>query len=492
MGTAARKSIRMPFAVALGLAWVLTGAPATHAVTCASPDELCTGDPCVIGHLKLPGRCVLDFGDRTLVLAGSLMIPNGGELSLSAGDIDVRRAIIGRHAKPFTGVGATITLTARDDITVRWRIDASGRTVPGRITLTAGDDIRLLAPVRASANGPNPMAPGGTIQISAGGTLSAIPRARLRAQGAAATAGGTIALEGRGGVQLATKVAADGRGGGSVSVSSAAGHILLEQALTATGTDGAGGSIVALAMAGSVTMRDRLDVGGVTTGGSAFVVGARGVVSASLRARGGLATGLGGSLLLASDRDITITDALYADGGSGGSIQVVSTNGSLHTLHPLLADGSTGAGGAIAISVAGQARIDATLDADGRRAGGSISIGGATVRVGNRGTLAARGDVGGRIAVSGGSVTVDPGAKVLVDGDAPSGTIAFDATAGDLALLGDFRARGEGGQIRGSAAGGLIASGMFTARGNGCIAFTGATVDISGGAFDTPPSASCP
>lgn len=492
MGTAVRKRTRIPVGAVIGLAAALTGAPAAQGVTCATPDELCTGDPCVVGQTRLPARCVLDFGERTLVIAGALMIPNGGELSLTARDIDVRRAIIGRHAKPFAGLGASITLAASDDIIVRWRIDASARSAPGSITLLAGDDIRLLAPVRAATNGPNPLARGGTITMSAGGTLSAIPRARMRAEGAATTAGGAIALSGRDGVLLATKVGADGQSGGSIAVSSSAGSILAEQALTATGTGGGGGSVVAVATAGTVALRDRVDAEGQTLGGNVFLIGGRGVAaSGAVRARGGLASGSGGAVVVASDRDIALEDKIYADGATGGSIQLISTGGALRTVAALLADGSTGSGGAIAVSAV-ETVIDSACDADGRAQGGTIGVSGQVVRLGNRGTLSARGTTGGTVAVSGAQVSVDPGARVLVDGDRPSGSIAFDATAGDLTLRGEFRARGEGGRIRASASGGLVADGTFAAFGNGCIALTGETIDITGATFDTPPGMSCP
>ncbi len=114
---------------------------------------------------------MLDFGTRTLVIGGTLRVPNGGTLSLTAGDIDVRRAISGRHAKPFSGAGADIALAARGSLTVRWRIDASARASAGSIHLLALQDIRLLAPIRAATNGPQPAASGGVITVSGGAVV---------------------------------------------------------------------------------------------------------------------------------------------------------------------------------------------------------------------------------------------------------------------------------------------------------------------------------
>src|SRR3954470_22026406 len=93
----------------LGLSGVAHAAPV---VACTQPADLCAGDPCTTGAMTVAPNCVLDFGDRRLVVAGAITVPDGGVLSLSAGDVDVRG--------PITGIGSTgpsITLHATRSIT---------------------------------------------------------------------------------------------------------------------------------------------------------------------------------------------------------------------------------------------------------------------------------------------------------------------------------------------------------------------------------------
>ncbi|HEY0300850.1 MAG TPA: hypothetical protein VGC36_05940 [Rhizomicrobium sp.] len=477
------------------LGFVGVASTAGAIVKCTTPDSLCRGNPCVIGQIEVASPCVLDFGARKLVIGGALKVPNGGTLDLTADDIEVRRAIVGRHAKPFEGIGSKITLTAHDDILVGWRIDASARSVPGEISLIAGGDIVLQAPVRAAANGPNPNAAGGSITIDAGGQVVAIGRARIRAEGAASTAGGTVSISAVQSVNLLNRVGADGRTGGSIAIISQRGNVSTTLPLSARGRFGDGGSIALFAATGVLTVRDRVDAEGTGAGGSAFLVGNRSFTNVGqVRAGGGLMGGVGGQVVIASNGAVSVQDTLYADGSHGGSIQVLSTAGSVHTLAPLLADGKTGTGGTVQISSGTTTTVDQAVDADGGLRGGNIAVLGPTVTVTDHGSLSARGDTGGSIAVDGGSIAIEVGAKVLADGDLPGGTIHFDATAGDLTLSGDFRARGAtGGSIQGSAARALLANGAFAARGNGCIGLSAGTLlDIASGDFDVPVVTSCP
>jgi len=41
---------------------LLLAAPGRAQVDCSDPDNLCTGDPCVIPALELPSDCTVDFG----------------------------------------------------------------------------------------------------------------------------------------------------------------------------------------------------------------------------------------------------------------------------------------------------------------------------------------------------------------------------------------------------------------------------------------------
>lgn len=460
-------------------------------VSCADPDNLCRGQLCVTPPMEVEKDCVVDFGDRVLVIGGTLKVPNGGRLVLKAGVIDVRRAIIGRHAKPFEGSGASIELVSKGSLTVGWRIDASGRTTPGSVTLIAGGNISLFAPVRAAANGPDPTAPGGKIRMQAGGVLQAVGRARIRAEGDIDTPGGEIQLTGARGVFLHNRIGADGASGGSVAIATRNGDVLVGDSLTATGDSGAGGTVSVTAVGGRLTAIDYVDTDGAADGGNIILVGGGDVITfGDLRARG--PGGSGGTIVLASNANVLNYEALYAGGRRGGQISLLSSFGMVRTQAPLLAAGAGNDGGSIGIIGSDGVVIGSMVNADGQLLGGEINVFGFAVELGTRGDLFARGATGGTVSLRGATVSVEMGARVLVDGDAPGGSIRLAATEGDLTLSGSFRARGRnGGRIEADAAGNLRADGAFES-GRGCIALSGASVDISGGTFDAPVVAECP
>lgn len=501
MGAAERQGTigfnhRAAFALAWGLlalAVLLITGTARGAVSCASPDNLCVGDPCVTGQLEVTSPCVIDFGDRTLVIRGTLKVPNNGVLSLRARDIDVRRAIVGRHARRHESGGSDITLMASRNITVRWRIDASARTRPGKIHLMAGNHIKLLAPLRAATSGPVPTASGGSITVEAGGTIDAVKRARLRVRGSD-TPGGEILLNGSAGVRLQNRITASGSSGGNVRIVSARGDIVLSEGLDTTGDDGDGGSATLIATVGDVTLFDRIDAEGSTQGGKITLIGGGPVTAfGALRAGSSSLTGNGGDVVVAGDGEVLISEVVNVDGMSGGQIVIGSTNESTRIAAPIVASGGRGNGGRVVLGSGKNTFVGNQVDADGGALGGMIEVSaGQTLTLTPQGALLARGDTGGEINLDGGSVTVPAGGRVLVDGDVPGGSISFAATAGDLILDGDFRARGRtGGRIEGMATGDVVAGGAFAARGDGCISLSGNSLDVSGGTFDVPLADAC-
>jgi hypothetical protein len=475
---------------------LLSGTRGEAAVSCANPDLLCRNNPCVIHDtIEVETPCSVDFGDRDLVIAGAIKVPNGGLLSFSAGSIEVNRPILARHTKQAQGDGGTITLVAARNITVNWRLEASARKRPGTIQLIAGDDVKLLAPVRAGAAGSNPRASGGSVMVTAGGTIKTVHRARIRVHGDVTTAGGSAVLNAGRGILLGSRITASGASGGVIEANSTEGGVFVAEPIEATGGDGDGGRVSFVAASGAVNVVERVDVEGSGRGGSISVIGALPVVTNSeLRAGSRVLAGDGGSVVVASDKDVTIEEVIFADGRNGGQVTVVSQTGTATMQSPVVAGGNRGIGGSVLLNGGTNLLVASPIDADGQSLGGSITAAAADVRLTSHGSLFARGDTGGTINVSGDMVTIPAGAKVLVDGDTPGGgSITFAANAGDLILDGDFRARGDvGGSIEGSASGDVVASGEFSARGNGCIAFSaGSTLDISGGAFDVPIAAQC-
>src|SRR4029453_13225846 len=199
---------------------------------------------------------------------------NGGVLWWKAGTIDVRRPIIGRRARKYAD-GADITLTATRDISVRWRIDAAGPTKPGKTHPSAGENVHLLAPLRAAAKGLSPRAAGGSITVDAGGDVSSRRRARLRANGAATTAGGAGQLNAGRRIALESRISAFGRDGGHVSLS-AGGNISFARPVDVEGVNGDGGSVTVRVPGGSITAAADFEAQGLAKGGSITFIG-RGV-----------------------------------------------------------------------------------------------------------------------------------------------------------------------------------------------------------------------
>src|SRR5262245_49496554 len=109
---------------------LVTAADVSAQVSCADPDDLCTGDPCVIGTVTVVPPCEVDFGNRTLEVAGVVSVPDGGTLSFTAGQIRLLGRIDGRNA----GIGAAVTLVANvGSLETAGKIDVFGGAGGGSV-----------------------------------------------------------------------------------------------------------------------------------------------------------------------------------------------------------------------------------------------------------------------------------------------------------------------------------------------------------------------
>jgi hypothetical protein len=97
-------------------------------VVCSSPDNLCTGDPCIIPALEVDTPSIVDFGPRTVVIAGRLAVAGDDMLSLTAGSMLVQATISNVQG----GIRPDIVLTATGDVTIAAPVRLSG-TFPGRV-----------------------------------------------------------------------------------------------------------------------------------------------------------------------------------------------------------------------------------------------------------------------------------------------------------------------------------------------------------------------
>jgi hypothetical protein len=512
-------------ALLLVLVW---GSRASAQVSCANPDDLCTGDPCTMTNVEVQSPCVVDFGARTLVIAGILRVPDGGTLSLTAASIVQQGPIDGRHVGNGVGSGAAITLiTTVGDAELRGEIDVAGTVATGSINVQAAGDILVKDNLIAKPAGSNMTAIGGTIALDAAGTATTDQTAVLDTQGAnQANSGGVIFVAGDLGVTIGGRTRAEGNPGGSIIVASNAGSVTLAGDLRVLSEGGPGGLVL--------------------------VTGETGVaVNDNIRAASELT--VGGTVTLTSPSgDVTINDGVSVAGTFGGSISINAPLGSVTTLAKLKASATTEIAGTVGIGAAtitlranidarsrsgsgGQVTLAATTvvdlvggdaDARGKLDGGAIALlgGGAsgdvTVRrssklyasgsQGNGGSLVASAPAGavtieGPVALSGsgmgGQAQVD-GVAVTVnrahfDADGRTlggGELRFNQSGAGLLLLeGTFEARDNGAIEALAPAGNLTARGKFRVRPAGCVGFSaGGTLDTNAAAADVALTPTCP
>lgn len=487
-----RSSTTGSFAAAILLTCVVfaAGSERARAQGCEDPDDLCIGNPCEITTSFVPSPCEVDFGDRHLVIRRTLRTVDGGKISFSARSIDVRRAIVARPAQAATSRGGIVELRADDDIRVHWRIDVSGQKGAGRILLEAGDDIEILAPLRASGSGRASAIDGGVIEIRAGGLVSTQGRARIQARAGVNRTGGTIDIAGADGVRVRGVLDARGGSGGNIYLDSARGDIVAAQRLDVTGRSMGGGAVVMTARR-VVRAEKRVDANGATGGGFIVLVGNVVQTEDAVRARASLRDARGGTIWMQGSGSLVVRHAVFADGAEGGWVALESPL-SLQTHGRIMTTGRNGAGGRIDVTGGGLTRFHATLSSGGRTHGGSINVDAGSLTVGRRAELLAQGIQGGLITVNADSAVFESRADVRADGEDNNGTISIE-TEGNLVLRSDFRVRGGGTIVARSRNGNLVAAGEFETDGGGCIAIdAGGTVDISDAEFDAPLMTSCP
>ncbi len=474
--------------VLLAVGLIGLGGRSVSALICDSPDKLCVGDPCEIRSATLADPCEVDFGDRHVVVAGTLRTEDGGKIAFSARSFDVRRAIVARPAQAATSLGGTIELRATDDINIRWRLDVSGQKGAGSILLDAGDNIEIRAPLRASATGTGTIFDGGTIDIHATGLVSTVGRARIQARSGVNRRGGLVTISGDEGVRLSGVVDARGGEGGSIRIDSSAGDVVIMQKLDASGRSKRGG-VVLLSAARVLRTDRRIDANGATVGGFVALSGQDTLSLDLIRARSGLRDAQGGTVWLFGQDSLFVRDTIFVDGAEGGHVAL--GGGSLEARGRIVATGKVGSGGGVAIS-AGDTIVDASISTGGRTDGGEITIDVGSLRVDRRTSLLAQGMSGGSIAVNADDAVFESRVDVRADGEDGSGTIRIE-TEGDLLMRSDFRVRGGGTIVAKSRNGSLTADGDFQTDGLGCIAIdAGGTIEISDAEFDAPVFTSCP
>jgi hypothetical protein len=475
--------VRHSWKAGLALALLLGGTAAHAQEDCDTPDDLCTGDPCVVGFVEVGDSCVLDFGTRALVIEGTLRFANSGELSLTAGTIQLTGRIQNIPGS-VAGLGPRVTLAASGDIDLDGPIrlaSVRGAVEPGELTIQAGGSLTARSSVTAmtspttigwsTTNGDvsftgrvNTAKAGGEISIAAGGRLDFLGTFR-HLDRVDLVADGDVRVGGR--MSARQALTAD-----------AGGMLTLETVLRDYGSD------VTLRGDLGLTVQKPISVTPVwVDAGSATLESGNGSILVSMPVKANDVT------MTAAD-NITI-DALVAASPpvrSGGTIDIESTGGVINTYAPIAAqpgDGVSpgdGAGGQVRLAgtygVAVHADVLVNAFPQNTDApGGTVEIEGADVSVALEG---AHFDADGHV----------PGPDF--PGVPPAG-FRFTATTGGVSLQGMFEARGGPSVIQITAPGDVDLAGDYRVAPNGCIGIdAGGTVTTGLATFDTPVVTTCP
>lgn len=437
-----RAWVMLPFGCALAL---LRPASAVS-VDCAAPEDFCSGDPCkVTASLDVTTpSCVLDFGARALILDGAIRLPRNGLLSLSAGSIELRRKINGKHSRVADGEAASVSLAALGEVRLLAEIDVSGATRCGAITITAGGPLELRNRLRGRTRARG-SAPGATVTIASSATVTVGPSAHIDAGGGPGGSGGQVTVTAEGDVILGGRIDASGRAGGSIVAISHEGTVSIENRVRARGTIDGGGTALLEAAADLRLLRRPavLDVSGrgAPGGGTMHLHASRAIALRYLWARGG--PGAPGGTITATAPAVELAELDVRGGSAGGRIEARSTaDGASVTTVDARSDGGN----------AGQIAVDAAADA----AIGDIAAGGA-IRGGDIRIAAA-----GRIALGTATYSIDTSAPL-------GGAIAAHTPAD------------------------IVVAGRLNATVGGCVGLSaGGTVDVSHAIINVPITASCP
>ena len=497
-------------------------------VSCANPDDLCTGDPCTItANVDVLSPCTVDFGARALVIAAIVRVPDGGTMSLTAASIVQHGPIDGRHVGNGAGSGADVTLIATaGDVELRGDIDVAGTVATGSISVQASGNIHVEDSLIAKPAGSNVTAIGGSVALDAGGTIFTDQTALIDVQ-AVNAAGGVVFIDGDGDVTIEGRIHAEGNPGGTVTIGSSTRFVSLDRDVRVQGFGGPGGLLMVTGETGVAVTDKQLATSDVTVGGTIQ--------------------------LASASAGVFLSDALYAGGPTGGQILIDAPNGTVEPREKLDVRATTGTAGTIDIHAK---RITLVKDAEARSRSGSggtvtlsgsqlVDLAGGDARAGGKVdggaiTLAsASGDV--RVARSsalsasgvrgnGGSLTIDAPAGALTletkvalvgngtlgvggradvfaktitiararfdaDGRVAGGDLRFEQSGiGTLFLLdGIFEARKNGTIEARATSGDLTVRGKVRAAPLGCIGLSAAgTLDTTGASTDVPVTATCP
>ncbi len=381
-------------------------------------------DPCEFkgSPLNVDANTSLDFGSRTLIIgnAREINVTGGVQLTLKAGTVIMRQASQIHNAA--TATGASIAITADDDIILEKaalgspaKIEVPGTQVGGSIQFTAGRNIVVDGELRA--NGTLAEAEGGLMDMDAGGSITL--SGTLNLTGGSIGSGGEIIVGANGPVVVNGPISAfGGFDGGTIDLSS---NESLSTAATLDVRGTAGGSL-----AGNIIMTV---VGSITIGGKIVATGA-----GSLTEGGGS----GGDIDMNAGASIGLNEVVDASGGTpegfGGIVSFIADVDILQNRSVFaVGSGPGGIGGDVSYSAGRRLSFAAPNDVSGSNQGGDFAANA-------RGTLEAKND----IIVSGEGVD-GSGGTIQLDGL----VLGVPQVSGNIVISGALRARGDGATVSG-------------------------------------------
>jgi cysteine-rich repeat protein len=303
-------------------------APAADATT---PDEICSGNPCVV--LKnttrnvTPGS-VLDFGNRDLqLMGGAKLVVGAGSMVIKVRNLTLEPASGLLGAGGMIEVDATGTINVRRDGTSISRIDTAGDAA-GSISLNAMGNVVIEGVLDASSTAVDQFA--GDIAVI--GASIVIP-GEIDIHGGRAGSPGTLELDAAANLSLSGTIDSSGGDADVEGITLTAGGAVTTTGkidLSATVGGGFGGALEidadgSVALGGNINVRgessgeDVGDAGDITVNSGDSIQ-----ISAFLQMTGVPADGAGGSAEFTAEHDITQSVAIDASGNGqqsqGGSL----------------------------------------------------------------------------------------------------------------------------------------------------------------------------
>jgi len=430
--------MRTPGIVTLALL-VALGAAAGAQVDCSDPDNLCTGDPCVIPVIEPASPCVVAFPGE-LIIEGLRNVEN---VDFSALKITVAGSVKGRR-----GTGGQLALRSSGDLDLNGPIQFDGES---SITLDAIDRITQTAPIRMSGGDDTPV----------DSILSIHAQSPISLQAPIVNTGGADAVEigSFEGINVSDITNRRRGAGPQPSLLIGGSRINLNGTVSADGP-------VDLSAENDIEVREPIRVGGphLTIDVAEAPLTVEAPITSTGRANGGRC----GAITLRAGKGVPIVDAPIVCAGRAGGDGIRLSGDSIRVNSTLKTVSKDETGGDIVLE-----------------AGGSFGV--VTVT----GDILARGSRPGDVVVDGQTISFED-ATVKSSSRLGGGAQRYTATDGDILLQGTFNAA-KGGTIQATATGNVTTDGAFAVGTGGCIGLSaGGSVSLGSSIFDQTPTTSCP